>query len=308
MMKLLCLFILISDVGALRIAVPGVIGNDLELESLLPFSTAKAVDDHHFVHRIKHHVERGHLKVKRVPDELMHSSDIKDEDRIWGLRPGATFTWEQQNQALKNAGRQFCLLVRDNWSCSGQKYEEMLKKSAPLDSRWRLENWPQGTRFFGEGHSFFAQKIYTILCESNASVWKFENGNSLFAYSSTSDASIFLLDNDPYWNNNTTKTIALLKDIEYEPHVISLGSLNNGTTRDGGIQYTWGEPASDEKRLQTYGQAFKSAVTVPHFGLRLQANCRANHCEQREGHQCIPGPISDDAGQFAMEVLQTLIQ
>merc|ERR1712107_801834 len=79
------------------------------------------------------------------------------------------------------------------------------------------------------GNSILAQLLYTVLCESQAEIWKIDGtaSNSIIAFSQ-SGASMFLLDNHDFWNFNTSRSMALLKDIGFEPTVIVFGDFNGG--------------------------------------------------------------------------------
>lgn len=266
-----------------------------ETSSLLTFSSEMNAADHEMVKKFKNYG----LNMTRVPSELMHNVDLADEQRMWGIREGSTFSWKEQRLSLNKAKHSWCFLVRDNWSCSGQRYEEVLKTMVTPDAQnWRLESWPRGTRFFGEGNSYFAQLIYTIVCESDVEIYKFENGNSLYAYSSVNDASILLFDNDPL-NLHTQKTIHLLKDVQYDPTVISLGSLNTDPKERTHMDRDHRLKNLNE-RQNTYMKAFSATPVIPYGEQKGGSNCEANflNCVKGGSHQCIPGPISSHAALF----------
>jgi hypothetical protein len=169
---------------------------------------------------------------------------------------------------------------------------------------------------FAEGNSFLAQLFYAMLCESRAEIYKME-GNSLIAFS-PSGVSLFLLDNDPYWNDDTERTVSLLKDIAFDPTIIVLGSLNSiGKCKPGGGHTCLSEdlknrqrpgPDQNKRRSDTFSTAFRTSRLVKHFGRHLPNNCQADfkNCKRGGGHTCIPGPINTNAEELVRVILNKL--
>jgi hypothetical protein len=62
----------------------------------------------------------------------------------------------------------WCALYRDNWNCVGDRYENILNKTMPFDSRYTIDKLKPGSRVFIEGNSYYAEVIYSWICETNS--------------------------------------------------------------------------------------------------------------------------------------------
>lgn len=267
------------------------------------------------VRKFAEHPARMQLQIRRVPSELMHQIDVANGHRLWGLRPSATYTWAEQRSSLAKAGRlnSWCILARDKWQCAGERYEEVLRKSPPFDTALSLENWPRHLRVYAEGNSYFAELITQVACESNAEVWKFVQGNSLLASAPSSNATVLLFDNHPYWMCSPKSAISLLKDIGYTPDVVVLGPVNSGLPGD---KAACANPVDQEARKRAWASAFSSSKIVdrafgtgkeevPGTELLLPTECKADfaNCGTGPGHQCFPGPMSANAEALVRDII-----
>lgn len=277
-----------------------------------PFRLNLEANTPELVQRIRHHPKGKRLPLRQLPRSSMHNIDMLDSERLWQMRNGSNITWKEQREALARAGRlsQWCMLARDNWSCAGKRYTEVLKHSPMFLPKFRLEHWPKGFKLYAEGNSFFSQMIYSIMCESDADVWKISPyGNSMLAYSRASEASIFLLSNsEDGWGNNTREIISLLKDISFIPDAVALGSLNPDRKQwSRKARWDLKHPTKEEKRrTRQYTKAFAEARVVNYFGNPLRQLCVADvqhRCLPGRSHQCLPGPLFGDAMDFAADVL-----
>lgn len=192
-------------------------------------------------------------------------------------------------------GHQWCMLARDDWSCAGDRYTRMLNSTPRYNSTLSFDRWPAETRVYAEGNSILAQLLYTVLCESQAEIWKIDGtaSNSIIAFSQ-SGASMFLLDNHDFWNYNTSRSMALLKDIGFEPTVIVFGDFNGG-----------GEKFSKTRRGNIFKNQFNRSLSVSVPG-RFPSTCCADFSNCREVgciHGCFPGPIIRDAEDLVRAIL-----
>jgi len=55
---------------------------------------------------------------------------------------------------------------KDLWICVGQRYAEHLAHTALFNTSRLMSEFPPGTRIFAEGNSFFAELIFTLVCQS----------------------------------------------------------------------------------------------------------------------------------------------
>ena len=207
-------------------------------------------------------------------------------------------SYEQVDASLKKGstpGRrhEFCsLAARDNWVCMGEHYESVLRNTLPYNRSLSLDAFPKGTRIFAEGNSFFAQKVSLVICNSQAKFWLLDgtNSNSMLAYNSDRDVGLLLLDNDQPWNNNFTRTVAMLKTA-WKPTLIVLGDLNKAKLLK-----------QSTARIQEYRDAFphRRVPVVPCGGRGLPNDCGATLC----GDGRIFGICTNSGKKKTREMLQ----
>lgn len=82
---------------------------------------------------------------------------------LHGIRRGVGWSWQDNAAAVERGGHRFCALVRDNWACVGERYEQVLRRTPRFDTRWALGTLPRHTKIFCEGNSFLAEKVRLIL-------------------------------------------------------------------------------------------------------------------------------------------------
>ena len=261
-----------------------------------------------------------------------HKQSMHDPTNpFWPVRPGQIFTVEQVFKTVTGNGHLWCAVTRDNWSCTGARYEQVLRKTKPYNQSYTIELLPQGSRVFAEGNSYFAQLVMTIVCNSKVELWQ-GPANDYLAYSAANDAVLLLLDNDNFWNYQPSVTVAALHR-HFHPTAILLGNLNNNKA-DGNwkmvqeiknwykksrgtltSQYGW---TSIAQRAQIYRRNFPAAIVV-NFAQTLNLmwkeqtcradfqNCRA-HPTKKNGHQCMPGPVNVIAERLYIQLQQQYAQ
>ena len=86
-----------------------------------------------------------------------------------------TLTWRGNAALVTKSGHRWCALQRDNWSCIGSRYAHVLRQTPVFAAaELGLERYPAGTVVLVEGNSILAQPLFTIVCESEADVWKID--------------------------------------------------------------------------------------------------------------------------------------
>jgi len=233
----------------------------------------------------------------------MHKADVDSAHRLSKLRcenmSKCAFSWEQVADSMVGC-HQWCLLARDNWSCAGYNYTRVLNTTPCYNSSLSFDRWPAEMRVYAEGNSVLAQLLFTVLCNSHAKVWKISRScNSVFAIAK-SGASMFLLDNHEFWNLNTSRSMALLKNIGFDPTVIVYGDFNSR-----------GELSKTERR-DMFKNAFDRSRLV-NFTPRKQKTCCADWKNCAPGvagcvHGCFPGPINRDAEDLVRAILHLSVR
>ena len=176
---------------------------------------------------------RSHFTAVRVKD--LHAT----ASATHGIRGEASFTWEENRRDVVASGHRWCALVRDNWACVGTRYRSTLSKTPPYSaSAFSLASLPHGRRILADGDSFMAQKLLSIVCESdrggnaNASTWKVsnpyssggDNSNSVLWHNARADILVLVIDNDWYYQRNASlPLIGTLRRVQFQPHLIVLG-------------------------------------------------------------------------------------
>ena len=57
-------------------------------------------------------------------------------------RSGIEWTWRENYELVRSKGHKWCGLVRDNWSCLGLVYKDVLSHTPPYDSQYSLGALP----------------------------------------------------------------------------------------------------------------------------------------------------------------------
>jgi len=181
---------------------------------------------------------------------------IRDyKQAVRDVRAYYNFTWEQVSDSIKKGGRDngFCTLLRDNWGCQGEVYEEFLKQIPPYDHDFDLGAFPSNSQLFFQGNSMMGQIGQTIICNTqDVVVWSLQAaggggqdpkdaimGNSFLAYHPKKNITMMLLSNHPSdqspWAIQhhiispllPNATTAVLKKVGFIPDYIVTTSLNN---------------------------------------------------------------------------------
>ena len=103
----------------------------------------------------------------------------------------------------------WCALYRDNWNCVGDRYENILNKTMPFDSRYTIDKLKPGSRVFIEGnHPVFIQLILTWICETSI-LYNHHQSNDYYnyhkhnySYETVNDNYNYQHYNDHHHNNN----------------------------------------------------------------------------------------------------------
>jgi len=115
---------------------------------------------------------------------------------------------------LDKYNHHWCALYRDNWNCVGDRYESILNKTMPFDSRYTIDKLKPGSRVFIEGnHPVFIQLILTWICETSIfhnnnhhhkSNDNYSNNiNHNYSYETVNDNYNYQHYNDHHHNNNS---------------------------------------------------------------------------------------------------------
>lgn len=57
-------------------------------------------------------------------------------------------SWVDNAALVTSEGHKWCRLQRDNWSCKGPQYQNMLKAHQPYNSNHSVQSLPRGSRVF----------------------------------------------------------------------------------------------------------------------------------------------------------------
>ena len=119
-----------------------------------------------------------------------------EDGNFFGHGTRGNWTWSENYQAVTAQGHRWCKLQRDNWSCVGERYAEVLSQTPTYDTSLTLSALPTGTAVFAEGNSFFAEHVTQIVCNTKEIVVHHGRGNDMLAYIRNGDVTLLLLDND----------------------------------------------------------------------------------------------------------------
>lgn len=202
----------------------------------------------------------------------------------------------------KQHQHRYCTVAsRDNWLCTGQRYEHVLRNTLSFNRSLSLDAFPDGTRIYVEGNSYMAQKVSVILCgssDTDTKFWKIDGkrGNSVLAYNQERDVGLLMISNDKQWNSHFNLTAELLRSI-WMPTLIVLGDLNGS-----------GAHLKSVERAPEFKDAFPGVTLIACSGRGLPSNCGALGDKQNGGfgdcrehasqgicgsrgqvHECVPG-------------------
>lgn len=210
------------------------------------------------------------------------------------------------SRILLQQGKKFCQLYRDNWSCIGQRYIDILSLTWKFDQNKSVSSLPRGTTIVIEGNSYLAQLISAWICESSEGrIWERKFGFSYFAQYD-SGQKVLLLANDNFFNHNMSRTIEIVQKLIGIPDIIILGNLNNALFLQSvkasprNLNYTHFEKFVAKnltliKRIDTWSAQYPGASLIPldivgdlvPFCISVNGTCSGDG----RGHTCMPGPI-----------------
>jgi hypothetical protein len=209
-------------------------------------------------------------------------------------------SWDPVYEATTTGGHQWCNLVRDNWSCSGDKYTEILKKTQHYDSkRLNPRLLTKGTKIFFEGNSLLAELFISIFCGTDPPFLYHIGGptDSYLAYYPENDVILFALDNQYVWQSRPREIVEVLLKSNFHPIFIAVGGINVIAKEEDG------ETKID--RIALYRDTWPEAVIIPMLHSHLEWTCKAEglHCGYGFGHQCFPGPVIREAEYLMKHIL-----
>jgi hypothetical protein len=198
-------------------------------------------------------------------------------------RNGTSWTWAQNFDLVTSQKHKWCKMQRDNWSCMGERYKEVLADTPPYDATYSLAYLPPGFRLYFEGNSYLAEQIYAALCNSPGvneyKVYRdgIKNTNDLIVYDPLRNVSVLVIDNDDFLFKHRDKIGKIVR--LFDPHAIVLGDINSG-------------PGSLVERENFFSNN-RNASTVFSWVNTLPTGCSADFkdCKIGGGHQCFPGPV-----------------
>lgn len=259
-----------------------------------PHPHSDYVDDH-IVKALHNYFPNSTVQNLKVPFRPIRSSELE-----------VLHSWKNVANEVREGGHPWCSLYRDNWSCVGEAYKEVLRNTPLFDHKFNLNAFPHGTNIYVEGNSHMGELISTIICNTvgveSAMMLGGWNGNSLYVKSLQNNAAILLICNHARLQTNPEKSLGLLKKVNFSPNYIIRGSVNEihckGQTCPTGL----GQAHHD-----IYMAEFPNALYLPFEGRRLPKNCNADfqNCIVGGGHTCLPGPINEYAEDLAKILLQT---
>mmetsp|Transcript_23354 Transcript_23354/g.34954 ORF Transcript_23354/g.34954 Transcript_23354/m.34954 type:complete len:399 (-) Transcript_23354:350-1546(-) len=237
----------------------------------------------------------------------LHNTSIAPfyRSRSKGEKP--LFKWEEVQKSANTNGHRFCRAVRDNWACKGPRYEEMLNSTEPHESKScsLTENLPVGTRIYWEGNSHIAQAFWYMVCESNfdhiLNIGTLYSSHSVVVYHAPTDILLLMIDNDDCFlpgnetDINDSKTIELLTDVGFSPHLIVFGDVNyQSDNRRTAQKKSLIHRYPDAKFLDVRGSVMPAEDCVADF-----MHCVESEVDSCRKHACMPGPVARHADLLA---------
>lgn len=221
------------------------------------------------------------------------------------------YTWQDHYDMVTDAGHEWCSLIRDRYTCHGDIYHEVLKRTPPFDvDRYGLlQTLPPGSKVLLHGNSFTFELILPAMCAlgSNGFGYKLSPKSNTFLIFSDRNVDedtivLLLVDNHPTYAEGETGTadnlVSVLKDKHpwFEPTHVVAGMINFlFPSKHKGAA----EMCQDHR--DTFQRAWPSANVVNRCDFTtgmLGCSCASDGdhnceyvCYMRPGkHQCLPGP------------------
>jgi len=238
---------------------------------------------------------------------------VHDPSRAFHAVRSDNFTFQQVSDLVVSEGHQWCALYRDNWSCVGERYREVLRNTPPYNASLTFAAFPPNTTIYAEGNSWLGEIIITIMCNTRAVFWNVDGhgSNSMVAHVPSKNILVVLLNNDGgLWTMHPSKVAHAFKILRRSPDFIVVGTIN---TDSRSVKYLLPEEifnGSIVSRMDDYKSRFPTARVVNCSGIeRLPHNCRADfkNCATTGagayGHQCLPGPVARSSEQLVRRLL-----
>jgi len=242
------------------------------------------------------------------------------------LREGIPYTWQDHYDTVTGAGHEWCSLSRDLYTCHGNTYSEVLKRTPPFDVKrfGLLETLPPGSKVLLHGNSLTFELILPVMCALGTRGYgykldPFSNTFLIFSDQEVDKDTIVLLlvDNHRAYAWGKKDTAQLLVDVLTDQHPwftpthIIAGIINRSIPpgQHQGVKYY----NACKHRRDVFQKAWPSATVVNRCDIetgRLGCSCASDdhNCEYvcgiRPGkHQCLPGPDTVASAQALMHDL-----
>ena len=243
-------------------------------------------------------------KIEKVVD--LHNPNLP----VRQIRPEALnvlHNWTYVAQEVTTSGHSWCSIARDNWSCVGERYKEMLKATPIFNQSVSLLGFPPNSNIYVEGNSFIGELVYGFVCATpNVDVWILDGvgGDSIVAHVPKTNVTLFLLCNPSNLMTQIKpeRSLGLLKKIGYTPDYIVRGAVN-------GVKVPMFLEITKTHRM-LYMNEFPKAYYLEYFDPHIPLgdkgcpadfkNCRAN---EGLGHTCFPGPINTVSENMVRDIL-----
>jgi len=217
--------------------------------------------------------------------------------------------WSYVSDIVTSTGHKWCSLYRDNHQCVGQRYQSILRQTPLFNKSFDLNHaFPVNSRVFIEGNSWMAEVVDIVVCNTDGvHVWVLDGneGNSLYAHAPRSNVSLMLLSNVNRLNMFPQEVLSMLKDVEYVPTHVVMGSLNF-------LQGIAGNNSLILEHREIFTSQFPEASYLEFFGRQLPTSCASDFrdcinttCGQNPGHTCMPGPINEFAEDFVYSIVHS---
>mgnify|MGYP000730930920 CR=1 FL=1 len=249
----------------------------------------------------------GNFSFFKVSSKFSPDNPLSNER---GVRYGNT-TWQDFADTIHEGGHFFCAVARDNWSCLGNTYIQMLRELPRFNESLFYASMPSQSVVLGIGNSFFAELWAPVLCMPTVHVWNIGGalGNSYIAYETKADILLVLFDNVEKLSPSSRGFSALLRKLTLQPNIIVLGDENPGKTN-----MTSEESAVFDKEY--FERTFPLVPIIEARGRKplLTRGCRsctvykpdkdcvADATGCHGNHGCYPGPAYRGAEKFWEEV------
>ena len=256
--------------------------------------------------RILSNASSGAFRVWASP--LRHWHNLKKASYSHPIRrqPGLR-SYGSVIQAVNGTGHRWCSLVKDLWSCSGERYRQVLIQTLPWVSGTVRRSLAAGTRVVIQGFSFLQQLGVYSLCEDARAIWKVgctkgDCSNAAW-YLGDFGSEIQMLQLSAY---GILRDDIRQKDREFRLHVPRQAHLAALAAFVPNIFVVGLESDTTSSQLLEnaleYARRWPKALLLPWLVpsppySQNERHCRAEFfgCGRGGGHQCMPGPVARNA-------------